>query len=940
MEINSRSHSLIFWVFLLGFGVASLDASLKPKKSLRERLGLRAQASKIEKNESIPPAVQAIMFSNPEGLRAALAEEKNIHIPALIIVANKALSLATKKENAKAIKAANENLKILKEAQEAAEAQKKEKAQKKKAKKKKILNSDSITATVAQTAAENPNAAATANSAEQETLASAKESEGSLGKASVSVSKPAQKDAKNSDEAQSKNENDNVVGHPATASIASATAASAVAAATVDIKQKNELAVNENEMILQAIYRIEVVYNLAQFLKDRKVSDVIKNFAIKKLQRSFERFFLIIKKNEISFDEAMILLHITSIELISKFYVEELIAMNPAHKMACNGSDTFDYAKKIFKKMLAQITAEKIHNVNPLGELIDIAEELMSDDVRKHIESKLNVVNTLVKAQSIKESTFEDHEILMKKAYALLNYSLEKHGALIGNILTDHVSRLKRAVCAAGDINTKSNHESPALFSVILNNRFETIEFLLTECKANPNVRDAYGRIPLLLAWDPKVKKLLQNGGANLDFQDDQGRRTALMTACQAGAVPVVQALIAQKANYTLVDADGKTAYQLTTNAEVLKLLDDWGAGAYERERQAPVAAQLKLKEDERKQKEEKAQRAENERKKQEEEAPLKLQRATEKAANKQARRLANQRAGKKEAGAIKIKSLLIRAHSRLRAKAFEQWREFVKNQRRALSFSKLERILSNHKSHLVFFQWKDVVKQAKDADAADLHLRLKALQQATELYQKRISEDGKSLLGKTHQAELNLISAGIRFVDYYLKRKVSITDLIKSLEMERQIDPKETAEKNLSRAKDARFDHVEHMFKALDKAKNIKRGNTIQEMLEQMAKEHSKINQIDESAAQLIDAIRANEHGIAARAVAKGNINNTVAALAYAHLHDRKEIMLLLSAKPRQTIDRNKLIERINALSDKSIAQRSSAAAAATTVVKTQDNK
>ena len=63
---------------------------------------------------------------------------------------------------------------------------------------------------------------------------------------------------------------------------------------------------------------------------------------------------------------------------------------------------------------------------------------------------------------------------------------------------------------------------SGILLLAVKHEQDSTVEFLLEECRCNPNVTDKEGKTPLDLANDPKIKKLLLKYGAKAEFHSDQ----------------------------------------------------------------------------------------------------------------------------------------------------------------------------------------------------------------------------------------------------------------------------------------------------------------------------------------------------------------------------------------------------------------------------------
>ena len=78
----------------------------------------------------------------------------------------------------------------------------------------------------------------------------------------------------------------------------------------------------------------------------------------------------------------------------------------------------------------------------------------------------------------------------------------------------------------------------------------------------------------------PAIVILLLAAGANVDKQENNGW-TPLMGAAYNGNIEVVKELLKAGANKKLKNKDGKTAYGLTSNKEIKKLLG--GGGVFSR---------------------------------------------------------------------------------------------------------------------------------------------------------------------------------------------------------------------------------------------------------------------------------------------------------------------------------------------------------------------
>ncbi len=126
-------------------------------------------------------------------------------------------------------------------------------------------------------------------------------------------------------------------------------------------------------------------------------------------------------------------------------------------------------------------------------------------------------------------------------------------------------------------IDALDEHGAPLLFYVALYShaRLSYLPCLVDMAMkrgSNPNIRDAQGRVALLFTIDPAVKKLLEEHGADINFQDNNNE-TALHTACKAGDIDVVEALLIEGINFKIKNKSNQTAYGVATPA-VKEFLD------------------------------------------------------------------------------------------------------------------------------------------------------------------------------------------------------------------------------------------------------------------------------------------------------------------------------------------------------------------------------
>ena len=137
--------------------------------------------------------------------------------------------------------------------------------------------------------------------------------------------------------------------------------------------------------------------------------------------------------------------------------------------------------------------------------------------------------------------------------------------------------KIKWLIAHGADVNRRDcgKYYFPPLSHAVQNRDFEMFQFLLHECKANPNVgsRNPYdvgkikqkndGNMPLMIAaWDNKleyVRELIADERTSLNQQDGNGF-TALIKACYWGWLECRDLLIEAGADTKIVDRDGYTA--------------------------------------------------------------------------------------------------------------------------------------------------------------------------------------------------------------------------------------------------------------------------------------------------------------------------------------------------------------------------------------------
>ena len=138
-------------------------------------------------------------------------------------------------------------------------------------------------------------------------------------------------------------------------------------------------------------------------------------------------------------------------------------------------------------------------------------------------------------------------------------------------------SKIKWLISCGADVNKRDNSRRyfPPLTHAVQINDIEMVKFLLSECKANPNVgsRNPHdsgylrqkneGNMPLMVASydgrDAIVRLFCEDDRISINQQDSNGY-TALMKACMNGNIRCRDILIEHHADEKIVDINGKTA--------------------------------------------------------------------------------------------------------------------------------------------------------------------------------------------------------------------------------------------------------------------------------------------------------------------------------------------------------------------------------------------
>lgn len=432
------------------------------------------------------------------------------------------------------------------------------------------------------------------------------------------------------------------------------------------------------------------------------------------------------------------------------------------------------------------------------------------------------------------------------------------------------------------DINSLDNYQCPRFFYAIIHGDWHIVEYLIKKHKANPNVRDSMGRIPLILAWDEDIKKVLIKAGADVNYLDKQGR-TALMTACEAGEISVVQALLKENADITIRDAQGMSAYQLAQEESIKKLLQEQGAEKIENEYQLKLAQEKKEKEDE-----ENKKLAEEQRKK---DRALKAEKKKKK---KEERKLTAQpeslptttvvilkpheifqqnkakEDAKKQARTDQLRHILEKAQTKMKRNGFKQWQAFAQQQKKCENEQKRNKVLlsilskqTDKVTRQAFARWNEKAKEDFLLDE-DNHFICDDLTERSQLLLDTLinfdsSTADSSLrheLVSVDAAEKNMIYAGVRFADYYRLRGLDPAKVVGSMK-------KVLNESRASGSDEAcRGELLERLYAYLENSNKINRGNSIEDLMRALYERAAQPKMVPSS----LDADEACKRSIAQR--------------------------------------------------------------------------
>ncbi|XP_021236017.1 ankycorbin isoform X5 [Numida meleagris] len=154
------------------------------------------------------------------------------------------------------------------------------------------------------------------------------------------------------------------------------------------------------------------------------------------------------------------------------------------------------------------------------------------------------------------------------------------HSALHLAVKNNHLDCIKRLLQYKCSVYSTDNCGKTALHYAATCGYLQAVQ-LLCEHKCPINIKDLDGNIPLLLAVQnghTEVCKYLLDHGADVNTRDKNGRysRTALMMACEAGSLNMVEAFLRKGADVSLVDVFGQNALhysKISENAGIQNLL-------------------------------------------------------------------------------------------------------------------------------------------------------------------------------------------------------------------------------------------------------------------------------------------------------------------------------------------------------------------------------
>jgi len=138
-----------------------------------------------------------------------------------------------------------------------------------------------------------------------------------------------------------------------------------------------------------------------------------------------------------------------------------------------------------------------------------------------------------------------------------------------------------RSLLEAGeDINARDDEGETALHEAVDEGHLEMVQFLLSK-GADPNLYDDEGETPFHESIEEGKLEVFQaflaDKGLNINAPDPN-QRTPLMLCVMASRLDWVRLLLSRGAAVGMMDADGKTALQLTHEPDLQQLLKSRGA--------------------------------------------------------------------------------------------------------------------------------------------------------------------------------------------------------------------------------------------------------------------------------------------------------------------------------------------------------------------------
>lgn len=238
---------------------------------------------------------------------------------------------------------------------------------------------------------------------------------------------------------------------------------------------------------------------------------------------------------------------------------------------------------------VAQAASDKYHcDVDIISEDIDYSAYLKDTTVsvkaihlREYMATKQDLVNMerLVKVNEYYADSYDDLEVPPKEE---INAFLQDGSTLITSCVKRHdvpigqkKEKIRWLISHGADVNKRESGGKflPALSLSIQKRDLEMFEFLLGECKADPNAgsRNPHGagkvrqknegNMPLMIAaWhgdEDMVRRLCEHENISINQQDENGF-TALIKACANGYSRCATILIEAGADTRIIDIDGK----------------------------------------------------------------------------------------------------------------------------------------------------------------------------------------------------------------------------------------------------------------------------------------------------------------------------------------------------------------------------------------------